>query len=142
MIIQGFSVYETIPKSWWIMAYYNVKNQKDLARVYWELISLGLDESDAIEAIEVISNVNNGYTLTINKLRTTIIIISHTSNDSEFFDTFAHELKHAAEYIGEFFGYKSDSEESAWLQGEISKNMFDVIKTLTCKNYGWNIRNT
>ena len=41
-----------------------------------------------------------------------------------------HGLKHATEHIGEFFGVDCSGEESAYLQGEIARNMASDIFSL------------
>lgn len=141
MIIQGFTIDKTIPSDWWVMAYYNVRSEEDLEDVGNALKTVGLDKELIIDAIRVLSTPNSGYTLTINKLSTSIVVLSTATNRKEFFDTFAHELKHLTEHIGSAFGFDSESEDSAWLQGEISGCMYKVIRTLMCKNNGQYIGN-
>lgn len=141
MIVQGFRVNETIPDEWWVMAYYNVKSEKDLEEIRSALNTVRLDEKTIDSVIKTLKHPNTGYTLTINKLSTSIIAMSTAYNQSEFFDTFAHELKHLTDHIGSAFDFRQDSEESAWLQGELSKNMYKVIRRLMCKNDGQYIGN-
>ena len=44
MIVQGFKVNETIPDEWWVMAYYNVKSEKDIEEIRSTLNTVRLNE--------------------------------------------------------------------------------------------------
>lgn len=50
----------------------------------------------------------------------------------ELFDTIIHEIRHATDHIGEYYGLKGRGEDSAYLQGEISKRLFPAVAMAVC----------
>ena len=65
-------------------------------------------------------------------LTLTLIFISRATSPEQMYDTIQHELKHATEHIGEFFGVEPQSEESAYLQGELARKMFAAASIAVC----------
>ena len=72
------------------------------------------------------------YTFSNFDERLTLIFISRATSPEQMYDTIQHELKHATEHIGEFFGVEPQSEESAYLQGELARNMFAAASIAVC----------
>ena len=50
----------------------------------------------------------------------------------EMFDTIMHELKHCVEHISDYHGVSPKSEEAAYLQGEIARNLFPAVAMAVC----------
>jgi hypothetical protein len=57
---------------------------------------------------------------------------SEADSVDELFDTIVHEVRHATDHIGEYCGLKARGEDSAYLQGEISKKLFPAVAIAVC----------
>lgn len=129
MIKQGFNIGD---RDWYVMAYYDIQTIGDLREVE-EALTAARCRPQAIEAaIEVLTEPNTGYTFSNFAERLTLIFISRATSPEQMYDTIQHELKHATEHIGEFFGVEPQSEESAYLQGELARNMFAAASIAVC----------
>ena len=110
-----------------------------------------LDELDAIDcepdafykAAEMLENneLNTGFTYTDYYQHVTIMIIGESTCADEFFNTFIHEIGHAAEHIASYYKVKSYSEELQYLTGEIAMKMFIESKDLMCDECRLNFYN-
>lgn len=132
MIRQGFSIGS---RGWWVMVYYDV-GLSDLNDVAGDLFASGADNDTIEEFKKVLSGVDCGFTFTNTKEHVTVICIGRASSFDELFSTITHEIKHATEHIGSYYGVDTYSEESAYLQGEISKNMYKAVSMLICPKCG------
>lgn len=132
MIRQGFSIGD---RDWWVMVYYDIK-PKDLEAVADDLTASGADAETTAEFVSVMANENCGFTFTNTAAHATVICIGHASSYEEMFTTITHEIKHATEHIGSYYGVDPYSEESAYLQGEISKNMYKAVAMCICPKCG------
>ena len=129
MIKQGFNIGD---RDWYVMAYYDIQTIGDLREVE-EALTAARCRRQAIEAaIEVMTEPNTGYTFSNFDERLTLIFISRATSPEQMYDTIQHELKHATEHIGEFFGVEPQSEESAYLQGELARKMFAAASIAVC----------
>ena len=63
---------------------------------------------------------NTAFTYTDPSQHITFIIIGKATCADEFFNTFIHEIGHAAEHIATYYQIKSYSEELQYLTGEIA----------------------
>lgn len=88
--------------------------------------------SKAQEAVSVISKPNTGYTYTNFVERTTLLIVSRATSSEQMFDSIVHELKHVAEHIGDYYGIDSKEELSAYLQGEVGRQLFPAVAYAIC----------
>lgn len=71
-------------------------------------------------------------TLTSFKEKMSVLFISGSSSDDEWFDSLVHELKHVVEHIGEYYDVDPRGEPSAYLQGEIGRQFFPMIIDRFC----------
>lgn len=117
------------------MAYYDI-GINDIDSVAGDLIASGANSETADEFKEVLSGVDCGFTFTNTREHVTVICIGHASSYEEMFTTITHEIKHATEHIGSYYGVDPYSEESAYLQGEISKNMYKAVAMCICPKCG------
>lgn len=127
---------------WLIKVFYLIENP---------FIDEILDELDAIDcepdafyrAAEMLENgkLNQGFTYTDYEQHVTFIIIGEASCADEFFNTFIHEVGHAAEHIASYYKIKSYSEELQYLTGEIALEMFKESKDLMCDECRMNFYN-
>jgi hypothetical protein len=128
MITTGFFIGK---RDWWIMANLNIK-EKNLGDIYNALMASGCPDDEARYACMVISRKNNGYTFTNLEGKYTLMFASETTSAEEMFDTITHELKHVVEHISGYYGVSPKSEEAAYLQGEIARNLFPAVAMAVC----------
>lgn len=114
------------------MVYYNIETAKDLEKAYGVLLAAGTGREKANEAVKVLSNWNSGYIYTDLENKSTIILISHAQSFEELFNTINHEIDHAKAHLCEYFNIPQNSEKSAYLQGEISKQMYKGVALSIC----------
>lgn len=133
MISQGFGIGS---RDWYVMCYYDIRTPEDFEEVRKALLAAGCTERKAEEACSVLAARNSGYTFTNLRDHLTIMLIGEPTDPAQLYDTCQHEVKHATEHIGEFYGVDPRSEESAYLQGEIARNMFGAAAMLFCPRCG------
>lgn len=129
MIKQGFDIGR---RKWYVMCYYDIHTDKELHEVYGTLLSAGCPDDEAQRACMVLSRKNTGYTFTNFRERLTVMFIGEATSPEQMYDTIQHETKHATEHISEYYNVDPSSEESAYLQGEIARNMFIATSVLFC----------
>jgi hypothetical protein len=129
MIEQGFSIGN---RNWWVMVYYDVRTPDDLRKVEGALMASGCPKEMLKPAIENLKGWNRGYTFSDLDKRTSIIIIGKATDASQMFDSIVHEMKHLAEQVGEYYGVDSREELSAYLQGEVGRNMWPAAAMVLC----------
>ena len=135
MIRQGFSIGN---RDWWVMAYYDI-GLNELRFVADDLSAAGASESTTDEFVSVLSGIDCGFTFTNMEQHVTVICIGRASSYDEMFSTITHEIKHATEHMGGYYGVDHNSEESAYLQGEIAKHMYKAVAMSICPKCGENI---
>lgn len=129
MIQTGFWIGE---RDWWIMATIGIKGERDLNEVYQALMACGSPDVEAQKACMVLSRRNCGYTFTDVDGGYTLMFASVADTPEELFDTIIHEIRHATDHIGEYYGLEGRGEDSAYLQGEISKRLFPAVAIAVC----------
>ena len=129
MIKQGFNIGT---RDWYIMAYYNVHTERELTEVADILRSVYCSAPDITKAVDVLSEPNHGFTFTNFDEHLTLMFMSKATSAEQMYDSIQHELKHAVEQISEYYGVNPKSEESAYLQGEIARNMFAAAAMAVC----------
>lgn len=118
---------------WLIKVFYLIKDPF-IEKILDELDAIDCEPEAFYRAAEMLENeeLNTGLTYTDYSQHITIIIISETTSADEFFNTFIHEIGHAAEHIASFYKIKSYSEELQYLTGDIAMEMFKECKDLMC----------
>jgi len=76
--------------------------------------------------------LNEGFSFAKESLMRSCIFIGPTSSGSEFLDTFTHELRHLADDIASFIGIDLHGEDVAYLTGDTTRDLADVICALGC----------
>lgn len=67
---------------------------------------------------------NIGLTYTKSWLRTSVFVVSKTTNVWEFFNSFAHEVDHVEKHIAKALGFNPYSEKASYLVGEFIREIF------------------
>lgn len=132
MIEQGFYVEKEIPQPWWVMVLCSIKSDEDLEKTYGAILSAGAGRERADIALNVLSNHNSGYIFTDPNKCFSLIAISKATSYAELFNTVTHEINHLTAHICERFGYSTDGEKAAYIQGEIGEGMYPLIAAAIC----------
>lgn len=73
---------------------------------------------------------NTGFTYTdFNRLKS-VVGISRTTSQEQFFNTIVHEAKHVQSHICRYYNVDEDSEEAAYLIGYIIQQMHRVFTNM------------
>ena len=129
MVTQGFSIGD---RNWYVMVYYDIRSEKDLQEVRKTLLASGCPRYRTDEACWVLSMWNKGYTFTNFKDHLTVSFMSKTTSAEQMYDTIQHEIRHIADHIGEYYGVEERGETSAYIQGEIARQMFPAAAMVVC----------
>lgn len=129
MIKQGFEIGDN---AWYCTVWYDLRTEAELNEAYMALLEAGCPDYRAREACMVLSQWNNGYTFTDYANGHTLMFIGKATSAEEAYDTVAHERKHAVEHISNAYGVDPKSEEAAYLQGEVGRQMLPAVALLVC----------
>lgn len=129
MVTQGFSIGD---RNWYVMVYYDIRTERDLREVRKALLASGCPKYKTEEALLVLSMWNKGYTFTNFKDHLTVSFMSKATSAEQMYDTIQHEARHIADHIGEYYGVEERGETSAYLQGEIARQMFPAAAMVVC----------
>lgn len=80
------------------------------------------------------NNLNTGFTHSNFSKKTSIVGISKTTNQEQFFNTLVHEAKHVQSHICKYYGVPENSENAAYLIGYLIQRMHRVFKTIIYRN--------
>lgn len=118
----------------WRIAFNFSFNQHDLG-----VLTDALIWADAPESIinTVTENVragrrNEGFCFSNPSLRRSVIGVGVTDTGPEFLDTTVHEIVHVAQHISENDGIDPLSEDFAYLAGDISHEISDIVCEMSC----------
>jgi hypothetical protein len=117
---------------WGILMVYDY-DYLDFDRIRSMLQAFGMPDYKAQGAMSVLSQADTGMTLTIPSDMMSVLFISESTSDAEWFDTLIHELKHVVDHISEFYQVEPTDEAAAYLQGEIGRQLFPMIMRKVCK---------
>lgn len=132
MIVQEF----TLPRvGWRVTVYYSVTCYY-IYEILNALREAECDEQTMREAYNSLydCNLNTGFTYSNTKLRKSVMVISTASSGAEFNNSLQHEQRHLERHIAESLGIDANSEEAAYIAGDIAAAMFDHAKLLMCDN--------
>lgn len=73
---------------------------------------------------------DSGFTYTDYNKRKSIVGISPTSSQEQFFNTIVHEAKHVQSHICKYYDIEEDSEDAAYLIGYIVQKMHESFKDM------------
>lgn len=128
MIKQGFHIGD---RDWWVMVYYDVC-PSEISEIEETVRATGASEEDARRACDNLMHPNTGLTITDYASHTTFMAVSRATSSEQMFDTIVHELKHLTEHISNYYGLDPKTEISAYLQGEVGRNMWCAAAMVLC----------
>lgn len=79
-----------------------------------------------------VGNLDEGFTYSDPDLRKTVFAISKTSSGPEVLDSTVHEIIHIVQHIALQDGMDMFSESVAYLGGDISRAISDIVCELSC----------
>mgnify|MGYP003421518675 CR=1 FL=1 len=109
----------------------------DFDMLDWDAISavrrpFGLDDRMIHRALRVLSTPNSGLSVSNDDIRMTAIYIGKSTSTAQFWNSVAHELKHAADAIIDYYGEPLDGESSAYTIGYLMQRVVEEI-AIPCK---------
>ena len=75
---------------------------------------------------------NTGLTYASPAHRETIIVVSWATSAMEYFNSIVHEIAHAGIYTCDALGIDIRSEQAAYFQGGLARDLFPCVKGLLC----------
>lgn len=123
----------TIPKYKWDVCAYYYTDSYDIETIIDKMKNLGARQvylEDARENMEQ-DKLNTGICYS-SPSKQSIVVIAKTSSPDEFMSSLAHEQKHLCSHIEQFYHIDSNSEEAAYLAGDVAKTMFPIAKKYMC----------
>lgn len=128
MVTQYFDIGN---RDWHVVVYYDVWPH-DLHKIEEGLYRAGNSIGNTEDAIAELSILDTGYTFTNFGEHMTVIVISHATSPEQMFDTIIHEIKHLVEHVSSYYGLDPKEELSAYLQGEVGRQMFPAVVMVAC----------
>jgi hypothetical protein len=119
--------YVDIDKKWAFVFAYDIK-WKDLGEVGEWLEALGSDEEEIDEAQELLTKWNRGFTKSNSGLRMSVMCIGKATDEAQWWDTVNHEIDHLQDTIMRYYDVGQGSEDAAWLQGYIMREIIQALK--------------
>jgi hypothetical protein len=81
-------------------------------------------------------HLNEGFCYSNPLERKSVLGIGKTTNGPEYMDTTVHEIVHVAQHIAQTDGIDPLSEDFAYLCGDLSETVSDIICKLSCPRCG------
>lgn len=118
----------------WVVKLYCDVSESDTDTIVNYMIDCGYSMPVTYEAYDFVSNIdiNTGATITSDRYKESVIIISQTTTPAEFFNTMIHELNHLSDSIAKVFKIKCNGEEISYMIGNIGIKMFPFVEQYLC----------
>lgn len=130
MIRQGLY----IPDLDWELTVYYESTSKDADRILHTLSVMGCDDETYFKASKMLDkgDKNCGLTYSNLKAKESVIVLSKTTSDDEFANTWFHEVVHCAVHIATALGLDYQGETMAYIGGDLAAAMHPVAARLMC----------
>ena len=118
---------------WEVVVFYDT-DRRDAPIVLDLLDKIGVDDATYWDAE---GNLRSGYEdtgLTFSNFvrRMSVIVLSHTSSEAEFANTWVHEVGHCAKHIAIAYDMDCNGEPVQYISGELAREMQPVAARLMC----------
>lgn len=119
----------------WVVKAYIDTTKEDAEEILGELMSIGADMDVMRLAYNNLSSgdMNTGLTYASPWNRETVIVVSRASSAEEYFNSIVHEIAHAGVYTCEALGIDLKSEQAAYFQGGLARDLYPCIKEFLCE---------
>lgn len=94
--------------------------------------SFGLSRNNIRKSMRILFGENTGMTISRDDLRMSVIFVGEATSVEQFADTIAHEIDHIQSAICEYYDVPYGSEDAAWTQGYIARQIMSAIKDDIC----------
>lgn len=119
---------------WEVFCFFSVTfyDVDDIMEHLWEI---GCDGDYAYKAYQNLSanKLNSGLTYSSSVRRKSVIVTAQTENSDEFFNSLTHEICHCAIHIANTLYIDKNTEEFAYLVGDLSMAIFPHVRKLLCE---------
>ena len=115
------------PKRWGVVVIYDYDVDEEYIDLMAILRSFMMSPYNAKRALEILSSYNTGMTISIDDLRMSVIFVSKTTDESQFWDTLNHELLHVNVAVIDYYNEPYDGEGAAYLQGYLMRQAVKEI---------------
>lgn len=119
---------------WWVNCYIAVTHYdiEDIIRLLWHLGCDGATFNKAKRNLRE-NNINTGLTYSSFKDRESVMVTSLCNDAKEQFNTICHEIVHVCVHISNASYVDKNSEEFAYMVGDLSMVLYPKIKNLLCE---------
>ena len=121
--------YKDIGGYWGVVFCYGY-DERDYEEIEEILYTFGLDTDNARRSIDILSDPNTGMTVSLPKLKMSVVFISRATSREQWVDTIMHEADHLQASILDYYGIRQGSEEAAYLQGYIARKTTSIIDNI------------
>ena len=106
----------------------------DMERIYDALLWADAPDSIISKVSENVyaGRLNEGFTYSEPSLRRTVFATGMAENGPEVLDSVVHEIFHIVQHIATEDGMDIYSEDAAYLAGDISREISDIVCELSC----------
>lgn len=121
--------------NWKIYAYYAVSTYY-VDEIMEHLWHIGVDAANAKRAYRNLSSgeLDTGLCYSNYMNKESIIVVAKTSSSAEFLNSLTHEASHACIHIAGVMGIDNQSEDYAYMVGELCRDMYPKVKHLLCSH--------
>lgn len=124
-----------IPEVDWNVCMYFALDTYYVEDIMQSLCDIGCDSQRAKQAYEnmMADKKNTGFTYSNYRNRESVMVVSKTTSAAQFFNTTMHEFKHLSSHIAKACGYDEDSEDIAYIVGDLAETIYPDISHLLCE---------
>lgn len=118
----------------WTVVFLFSFDANDMERIYEALVWAEAPDSVVSQVSENVSAgyLNEGFCYSNPRLRRTVYAIGKASSGPQVLDSIVHEIIHIIQHIGEEDGIDPYGEEVAYLGGNLSREISDIVCELSC----------
>ena len=96
--------------------------------------SLTMEETNSLAKTFREGRPNEGFTFANQGMKEALVVIGPTTSGAEFQNTLVHEVHHLAVAIANSLGIDLESETPAYIAGDSTRELSDIICWLGCDN--------
>ena len=119
----------------WLVKAFIDTTSEDTDVILDELRSIGADMDVMRKAYKNLRSgeMNTGLTYASPWNRVTIVVVSRATSAKEYFNSIVHEIAHAGVYTCDALGIDLKSEQAAYFQGGLARDLFPCVKEFLCE---------
>lgn len=121
----------------WKITYFLLSDESDAGDILYELRANGCSPKFMRNARRILysGRKNTGMAYSNPRRKSSVLVVSGTTDVSEFLNSFAHEIDHVEKHVARTLHFSPYSEKASYLVGEIIQNIIHkTIHRFTCWN--------